>query len=403
MALRLKFTGSIKKEGKKADIDFLSLKSAKNAYEFHRGFPEYKETSLVSLKNLASELQISDFIVKDESSRFGLNSFKALGSSFAIGSLILKKLGVGKENLNYSYITSDKVNKDLGDTTFITATDGNHGRGVAFTAKALKKKAIIYLPKGSSNERVENIKTLGATATVTDLNYDDTVDYASKVAKQHNWEFVQDTAFKGYEEIPKLIMQGYLTLAYETLSQLKLKNVTPTHIFLQAGVGSFSSAMAGFFANIYSENQPITIICEPNKADCVFKTAEANDGKLHTVTGDLETIMAGLACGVASTVGFEILKDYADGYLSFDDCVAARAMRILSSPIGNDKRIISGESGSAGCGGAIEILSNPKFAKLRHDLNLNENSKILCFNTEGATDLNDYRKIVFNGDYPYSH
>lgn len=401
MPLKLKFTDSIISKDKKSDIDFLSFENAELAYNFHKTFPDYQETSLFSLKNLAKELGVAEFLVKDESTRFNLNSFKALGSSFAIGSYIIDLMGKSKDNLNYSYITSNEVNEKLGDTTFITATDGNHGRGVAYTSKALKKKAMIFLPKGSSDERVSNIKALGATAIVTELNYDDTVNYAAKLAKDNNWVFVQDTAYDGYEEIPKLIMQGYLTLAYETLRQLKEKNITPTHIFLQAGVGSFSSAITGFFANVYGDSKPVTIICEPNKADCVFRTANANDGKLHTVSGDLETIMAGLACGVASTVGFEILKDYSDGYLSFDDTVAARAMRILSSPIGADTRIISGESGSAGCGGAIELLTNSSYDEIKTKLKLDKNSKILCFSTEGATDLNDYRKIVYDGSYPY--
>ncbi|WP_304509397.1 diaminopropionate ammonia-lyase [Anaerotignum sp.] len=372
---------------------------AEKIQEFHKSFPEYSVTPLADLKNLADELGVASIHVKDESYRFGLNAFKVLGGSYCIGNYIANRLGKDISELPYEKITSDDVKKQLGKLTFVTATDGNHGRGIAWTANRLNQESVVYMPKGSAPERLKNIQALGADASITELNYDDAVRYANDMAEKNGWIMVQDTAWDGYEEIPGWIMEGYTTMAYEAWKQLEGEK--PTHVFLQAGVGAMSGAIAGFFADLYpGEEKPIITIVEPNKADCIYQTAEANDGKLHAVNGEMNTIMAGLACGEPCTIGWQVLHDYADNFVSMPDYVAAKGMRVLGNPLGNDPKVVSGESGASTLGFVAEVLQNESLEWLRKQLKLDKNSRILCFSTEGDTDKDNYRKIVWDGAYP---
>lgn len=384
------------KADKKYNIDFLNLENIKKVQSFHASFPVYNATPLVEMKNTANELNVNNIYIKDESYRFGLNAFKVLGGSYAIGNYLAKKLKKDISELPYKKLVSDEIRRELSEITFVTATDGNHGRGVAWTANKLKQSSVVYMPKGSSKERLLNIQAEGADASITDLNYDEAVRLANKQAVEKGWIMVQDTAWEGYEDIPEWIMQGYGTMGYEIYTQLKEK---PTHIFLQAGVGSLAGAITGFFSNIYKEERPIITIVEPNKADCIFRTADANDGKLHFVTGNMDTIMAGLACGEPCSIGWNILKDYADNFISCPDYAAAQGMRILGNPAKGDSKVISGESGASAFGCVTEILRNPELKDIKTKLMLDENSKILFFNTEGDTDKESYKSIVWDGKY----
>lgn len=386
-----------RKTGQKYDLDFLGLESAKKVHQFHASFPVYKETPLAELKNTAKAMGLADIYVKDESYRFGLNAFKVLGGSYAIGSYLAGRLGKSISEMPYDRLVSEDVKKELGDITFVTATDGNHGRGVAWTARQLGQKSVVYMPKGSAQERLMNIRAEGADASITELNYDEAVRLANSQAEEKGWVMVQDTAWEGYEDIPAWIMQGYGTMAYEAYTQLPQK---PTHIFLQAGVGSMAGAVAGFFSAVYGEERPIITVVEPNKADCVFRTAEAADGKLHFVTGDMDTIMAGLACGEPCSIGWNVLRDYADNFISCPDYAAAQGMRILGNPEAGDEKVVSGESGAAAFGCVAEILRNPELADMREKLKLDENSRVLFFSTEGDTDKENYKAIVWDGLYP---
>ena len=192
-------------------------------------------------------------------------------------------------------------------------------------------------------------------------------------------------------------MQGYETMGLEAHEQLPEK---PTHIFLQAGVGSMAGAIAGLFASLYGEDRPVVTIVEPNKADCIFRTAEANDGQRHFVTGDMDTIMAGLACGEPCSIGWNILADYADHFISCPDSIAATGMRILGNPAVGDDRVISGESGAAAFGALAALMTDPSLAEYKKAIGLDENSRVLCFSTEGDTDRENYRAIVWEGKYP---
>lgn len=389
---------SLKRENQqKIDLSFLGLEQARKVQRFHASFPVYQKTPLVEMKNTARVLGLKDLYVKDESFRFNLNAFKVLGGSFAIGNHIAQRLGMDISQLPYEKMISAEIRQKLGDLTFVTATDGNHGRGVAWTAHQLHQNSVVYMPQGSSRERLQNIRAEGAEASITDLNYDDAVRLANRQAEEKGWIMVQDTAWEGYEDIPRWIIQGYVTMSLEAHEQLPEK---PTHIFVQAGVGSLASSVVGFFSSLYGGDRPIMTIVEPNKADCLYRTAEANDGTLHRVTGRMDTIMAGLACGEPCRIGWEILKNCADHFISCPDYASATGMRLLGNPERPDRQVISGESGAAAFGCVAEIMTKPQLAHLKKSLQLDENSRVLFFSTEGNTDREHYRSIVWDGKYP---
>lgn len=386
----------------KASVEFINSEIAKKVRDFHKSFPEYEVTPLHSLDKLSKQLGVSHIWVKDESYRFGLNAFKVLGGSFAVGKYLSEKLNVDISTLSFEKLRSKEVKENLGDITFVTATDGNHGRGIAWAANQLGQKSVVYMPKGSSEIRLNNIRKEGSEASITDLNYDDTVRMASKMAKENGWVLVQDTAWDGYEEIPAWIMQGYVTLLDEALEQIaEFGNDRPTHVFLQAGVGSFAGSMLGYLVDRLGDERPTTVIVEPGAAACLYKSINVDDGEPHSVTGALTTIMAGLACGEPSKTSWGILKDYAETFVSCPDYVAARGMRILANPLGSDSRIISGESGAAVGVGLVSILAeNEILHDMKKALNLNKDSKILIISTEGDTDPDHYRKVVWDGACP---
>lgn len=390
---------TLPKTDKEGCIEFLSKEEVSKAKKFHESFPEYDKTPLVELDNLAKKVGLKGIYLKDESYRFGLNAFKVLGGSFAMGRHLADTLGEDIKDLPYEKLTSDEIKDRLGDITFVTATDGNHGRGVAWTANRLKQKSVVYMPKGSSLERLNNIKAEGADASITDLNYDDAVRLAAKYADEHNGLMVQDTAWEGYEKIPAWIMQGYGTMALEALEQLNaIKVLKPTHIFVQAGVGSLAGAVQGFFASQFGEECPKTVIVESNLADCFYKSAVADDGEARFVGGDMQTIMAGLACGEPNTIGWEVLKNHSTAFVSCPDWVSAKGMRILGNPLKGDEKVTSGESGSVTTGLLYEIMTNEDYKDLKEALELDENSRVLLFSTEGDTDPEKYREIVWNSE-----
>ena len=375
-------------------MPLFSAQRAEISKNFHSTIDGYAPTPLAVFNSTAKQLGAGEIYVKDESYRFGLNAFKALGGSFCVGRYMADLLGKDISDLTYSDLVSSNTKAAVGDITFVTATDGNHGRGIAWTAAKLGQKAVVYMPKGSAAERLENIRKLGAVSDITEFYYDDTVRFAKQQAEENGWVLVQDTAWEGYETVPTYIMQGYLTMAAEAVQQLGGKK--PTHIFLQAGVGAMAGALSAFFRDIYGFGPKIVIV-EPDKADCFYHTAKADDGNIHTVGGALDTIMAGLACGEPCTIGWDLLKFCANAFISMEDTVAANGMRIMATPLDQDTKVTSGESGAAGFGAVAEICRN--HPQIKTDLDINENSTILCFSTEGATDVENYRNIVWYGLY----
>ena len=382
--------------------DCFGLEQAQTVRRFHQSFPEYSVTPLVELKSLAEELGVSNIFVKDESYRFGLNAFKVLGGSYAIAREIGIRMGISEEELTLARLLQPDVQARLGQLRFVTATDGNHGRGVAWTAKRLGHRAVVFMPKGTAAERLENIRRLGAEASITDCNYDDSVRLARQYAAEHEGIVVQDTSWEGYHNVPLHIMQGYTTMGAEIVEQLAAYgDQAPTHVFLQAGVGAMAGAMAGFIADYYKEARPVITIVEPTKADCLYRTALANDGKLHIVDGALDSIMAGLCCGEPCSIGWQQLAAYADNFVAMPDKAAALGMRVLGNPVGNDAAVVSGESGAAGLGLAVAALRERDLAQLKGSLQLDAESVILCISTEGATDVANYRRIMWEGAWSW--
>ena len=207
---------------------------------------------------MAQYLGLAGLCVKNESFRFGLNAFKVLGGSFAMAKYIAKEMGRDVSEMTYDYLTSEAFRKEFGQATFFTATDGNHGRGVAWAANKLGQKAVVHMPKGSSKPRYDNIAKEGAAVTIEEVNYDDCVRMAAAEAAQtEHGVIVQDTAWEGYEEIPSWIMQGYGTMASEAAEQLRQLGVNrPSHVFVQAGVGSLAGAVVGYFTNLFPNDPP---------------------------------------------------------------------------------------------------------------------------------------------------
>ena len=382
-----------------ANLAIMSTEEITKTRAFHKSFPQYTETPLTKLEHMAAYLSLKELFIKDESYRFGLNAFKVLGGSYAMARYIAKETGKDVSELPYSVLTSDKLHEEFGTATFYTATDGNHGRGVAWAANKLKQNAVVHMPKGTTQTRLENIRNLGATVDITDLNYDDCVRLAAKeAAATQRGVMVQDTAWDGYEEIPSWIMQGYGTMAMEAGEQLQQQGCKrPTHIFVQAGVGSLAGAVVGYFANLYKDNPPTFVVVEAEAAACLYKGAVAGDGKPRIVDGDMQTIMAGLACGEPNTISWDILKNHVKVFIAAPDWVAAQGMRMLAAPIKGDAPITSGESGAAPFGALAAIMTMDELKDARQALNLNEDSVVLTFSTEGDTDPNRYKNIVWKG------
>ncbi|MBK5251880.1 MAG: pyridoxal-phosphate dependent enzyme, partial [Peptostreptococcaceae bacterium] len=246
------------KLSKKCLPDFLAVEATAPARAFHRELPEYSETPLANLKNLAKILGVKGIYVKDESKRFGLNAFKALGASYAISKIAAKE-------------------KNPSKAVYVTATDGNHGRGVAWAAMKLGARAEVFMPVGSKECRADAIRGIGdSKVEITDMNYDDAVRFASDYAKKNGYHFVQDTGNANYRDIPNDITQGYTTMAFEAIKQLEGYGVDkPTHMFLQAGVGSMAGGVLGFIAHYYDGNPPVTTVAEPWEVACIYESIKS--------------------------------------------------------------------------------------------------------------------------------
>lgn len=341
---------------------------------FHQSLKSYAPTPLVMLPALARQLGVKTIAVKDESERFGLRAFKGLGASYAVHQ-IMKQAGENKPVL-------------------VTTTDGNHGKGVAWAAREAGCRAEVYMPKGTVDSRVQAIEALGnVTVTVTDMNYDDTVRWTAAYAQDKGYVLVQDTAFNGYTEVPQNIVLGYTTMIREALDQLKAQGQPlPTHVFLQAGVGSMAGGVLGYLADTLKDQLPVVSIIEAEESACILESCQK--GQLSAIGGHPQTIMAGLNCGEVNTEVFPVLRDYAAFYFACPDEITEQGMRRLADPLSGDPAVVSGESGAVGLGLVMQLCSDPQMMDLRGQLKLDENSVILLFNTEGATDPQGYLRIT---------
>lgn len=365
-------------------------RQAEQALAFHRRMPGYQPTPLYTLDAFAAALGVEQVLVKDESQRFGLNAFKILGGAYAIAQRVCEKYHWDINTFSFEQFRAAQP----GTMTFTTTTDGNHGRGIAWAARELGQQAVIYMPKGSSAERVAHITSLGAECIVTDMNYDDTVRLTIATARENGWEVIQDTAWPGYETIPAWIMQGYATLAVEITEQIR-HSAAPTHVFLQAGVGAMAAGVLDYLVNIYGADRLHAVIVEPERADCLYRSAQ--QGEIVNVGGEMDTMMAGLACGEPNPLGWPRLRDCARQFISCEDNVTVLGMRVLGNPLARDPRIISGESGAVGMGVLAAILHSPEREAFLARLGLDASSRVLLISSEGDTDQQHYREVVWQG------
>ncbi|MCD9515531.1 diaminopropionate ammonia-lyase [Photobacterium carnosum] len=367
-------------------------KIAQETRAFHQQIEGYTPTPLISLPHLAAFLGIKAILVKDESKRFGLNAFKVLGGSYALGRVLADHLNININEIDLKTV-ANKLTQPL---VFTTATAGNHGTGVAWAAREMGQKAVVYMPKGSPQASVERIRGLGAECIVTDVNYDDTVRLANKTAEDNGWMLVQDTAWDGYEQIPTWISQGYMTMVDEAIDQAEDTNEgLPTHVILQAGVGAMAGGVLGYLVDRLGSENIKTIISEPSVADCIYRSG--NKGEIVNVTGDLSSIMAGLACGEPNPITWPILRDSSHTFISAEDRIAALGMRILGNPLQGDNCIISGESGALSMGILYQLMTTESGKIEAKKMGLNKDAVVMIFSTEGDTNPTRYRRIVWEG------
>ena len=367
-----------------------SLDETLNALSFHRSIPSFETTPLYKMDSLAEYLGIRSLWIKDESSRFRLNTFKGLGPSYALAKWLKQKSGSGYGH----HPTFDRVvwwcSNLEEDFSLVTAADGHYGCGVAWLASLCGCKARIFVPAGTSGSWVASIRSFGAEVEVIQGNYDRAVRLARQSASDDGSLFIQDTVTEYDEEIVRFVMQGYLTLIHEVYTQLPAEQ-RPGHILLQAGAGSFAAAAQAYLSNRFGENAPQLILVEPEGAACFYESFGRGDGSI-TKLDSHHTIMSGLNCGEPNRFAWKILRDESDGVLRCHDRVSWLGMRVLNQPLPRDPKIVSSESGAVGLGALFKICREEDKLQLKKTLGLNQDSVVLVFSTEGPTDLAGYRQ-----------
>ena len=379
---------------------FLAGAEVKNAHRVHRALADYEATPLARLDGLAKKLGVKAVFVKDESKRFGLNAFKGLGGLYALFSVVCRELGLDARTATFDDLKKPELLERIRKMVFITTTDGNHGKGVAWAAHQLDCEAHVYMPVGSSKARAEAIRSFGAQCRIMDTGYDDTVRMTAKLAAENGWFLIQDTSWDGYTAEPTWIVQGYTTMAEEAAVQIEAQGFkSPTHVFVQAGVGAMAGGVTGYLANRYENCRPQFVTVEPENMACIYRSAQVNDGAAHEAVDTGATIMAGLNCGEPCTITWPVLRDFCTWYVKCPDWVAANGMRILGAPVPGDAQVISGESGAATAGLLAEVAGEASCEGLKKLMNLDQNSVILLFSTEGDTDPESYDRIVHKGAF----
>lgn len=368
------------------DVEMLDAAAARQVTGMLQLLPAHKPTRLADLASVAAEVGVASVHIKDESTRLGLGSFKALGGAYAVVQLVLEEVGKKLNRPVEARELLDPVIRSLASRITVgCATDGNHGRSVAAGANLVGCRAKIFVHDNVNKERVDAIARFGADLIHVPGNYDDAVAEAEKVCKSNNWIIVSDTSWPGYERIPRLVMQGYTAMVAEVLEQMP---EPPTHVFLQAGVGGFAAAVAANLA-LSLKTKPAFIIVEPDLAACLF---ESNRKKRPVKIESHEpTVMAMLECYEPSMLAWDILSRLADAFMTVTDQDAIAAMKRLARPHGNDVAVVAGESGGVGLAGLCALMSDKTSCETLH---LDESSRVLLFNTEGATAPDLYREIM---------
>ncbi len=366
----------------------LNLHAGREAMAAISCWPGYQPTPLADLRGLAAELGVRTLLYKDESQRFGLKSFKALGGAYAVARLlqriVFEKLD---REVAAAELAARRFKDIIGDVTVTCATDGNHGRSVAWGARTFGCRCVIFIHARVSAARADAIAALGARVERTPGNYDDAVRVSSEEAQRNGWHLVSDTSFSGYTDIPRDVMQGYSVMLEEEAARWEAG--PPTHVFVQAGVGGLAAAVCAYFWERFGAARPRIVTVEPDHAACLFESAKA--GVRQTVEGDLDTVMAGLACGEVSLLAWEILETGVDFFTTIPDAAALEVMRRLAGGCGGDPPLVGGESGVAGLAGLIAGAGDPA---IRGCIGLDARSTVFTIGTEGDTDPELYERIT---------
>lgn len=360
---------------------------------FHRTLPGYEPTPLLALPGLARELGIGQLLLKDEAPRFGLNAFKVLGASYAVFRFLQRawQQRFGAPPPLQDFFQPEQLRR-LGTFTFAAATDGNHGRAVAWTARQLGQQAVIYVPQNMAPARRQAIAEEGAQVVPVDSHYDATVLRMAEEARRQGWQIISDTAWPGYETIPRWIMAGYTTLFAEAWAQME--GTAPDVVLLQGGVGGFAAAGVEFFRRRAQASPPKLVVVEPPDADCLLESSLTLDGEMAQAKGNQNSLMAGLNCGTPSTVAWPLLRDNIDAFIAIDDGWAAEAVRRLYHAAAGDAKVVSGESGAAGLAGLLALMRDPALQPARQHLGIGAKSRVLLVSTEGATDPDLFHRLV---------
>lgn len=350
-----------------------------------RSWPGYAPTPLVGLPGLAAHCGIARLWYKDEGGRFGLGSFKALGGAYAVFRLLAREIErQAGARVRSADLLGGRFRPVTERITVVCATDGNHGRAVAWGARLFGCQCTVYLHERVSRGREEAIARHGARIVRTPGNYDDSVRQAALDARRNGWFVVSDTSYEGYVDVPRDVMQGYALMVEEAVSQLP-EGEWPTHVFVQGGVGGLAASACAWLWETAGARRPRFVVVEPEKADCLFQSAAA--GRPVRVCGELDTLMAGLACGEPSLIAWRVLELGADAFLTIPDEAAVECMRMLARGVGHDPAIVAGESAVAGLAGMLA-------AREAGEIGLGPDARVLVFGTEGATDPVLYRRLV---------
>ena len=394
MTLRMIENPAARAPGRYREHEVLSHAAAATAYRMITACPRYAPTPLRPLDRVAAQAGVGAVWYKDESGRFDIGSFKALGGAYAVARLLLRHAAA---RLGREVTVADLVHGGLRPVTqqitVTCATDGNHGRSVAAGAQVFGCRGVIFLHRDVSAGREAAIRAFGADIVRVAGNYDASVRAATRAAEQHGWEIVSDTSWPGYEEVPRDVMQGYTVMLIEVLQQLQATAARlPTHVFVQGGVGGLAAAVCAHLWEAMGSAAPITVVVEPERADCLFQSARA--GRPTPASGDLSTVMAGLSCGEVSSEAWRILAAGARFFITIDDAPAIAAMRLLAHRGATAAPIVAGESATAGLAALLAAAADPA---LRRQLALAADSSILLIGSEGATDPTLYQELVGKG------
>jgi len=368
--------------------DILNKEDAVQACADMQYWPGYQPTELHPLAGLAANCNVGKVFYKDESTRFSLKSFKSLGGSYAVARQMLQAVEAATgEAASIEQLFNGDYADIVSKITIVTATDGNHGRSVAWGCQMFGSRCVIYIHADVSQGRQQSMEALGAEVIRIAGNYDDSVKDADQAAQEHGWIVVSDNSYPGYMEIPKDVSRGYSVMLAEAAEQLD--GEIPSHIFIQGGCGGLASTVAGYFWDLWGEQRPRLVIVEPEQANCLQLSAV--EQKLVVVDGKLDTLMAGLACGEVSLLAWEILATGADDFTTVDESLVPTSMKLLASGCDGDTPIEAGESAVAGVAALLGTIGDDN---MRQKLGLTEQSTVLVFGTEGATDPELYKQLV---------